>query len=75
MTVLIAPKNLRLRIPRLKKPSTKYIVSKSGDTILLQPFRMSILDAARAIPDPNPPSLEEIAAIVHEVRRETKSPR
>jgi hypothetical protein len=51
------------------RKNKQFIISKSEDSLLLKPFR-SVLLAADLHPDPNPPTLEEINRIVHEVRRQ-----
>jgi hypothetical protein len=66
-------RDLRFKIPReyagFVKKGCEYVVLQEEDSLVLKRVRRSILDIARDNPDENPPTMDEICDIVHEVRR------
>lgn len=46
------------------KKGDEFMVSMSGDTLMLKKVRKPIWDVAREIPDKNQPTIEEICEIV-----------
>ena len=72
-------KDMRIKLPKTFKKmiekGSRFIVSRSDDTIMLKQIRKPIWRAAGSTRTNNPMSLEQIDEIVHKVRRNIKRKR
>jgi hypothetical protein len=79
LATLTSPTTLELPKEIAKKFQIKdrFSVRVEGDTLLFQRVKPvsigEIVARAEQIPDDDPPTMEEISAIVHEVRRQVRA--
>jgi hypothetical protein len=76
MTRYISTKEFRQRIPKISEDLKRYgeiiVLKKSKPLFKVLPFEevpSDLLDRAAAIHDPDQPDLQEIAGLVHKIRK------
>ena len=76
MTQYLSAKELRQRIPKISEDLKKWgeiiVLKKSKPQFKVVPFEevsSDLLDRAREIQDPLQPDLQDIAGIVHKIRK------
>jgi hypothetical protein len=76
MTQYLSAKEFRQRIPRIPEDLKKWgeiiVLKKSKPQFKVVPFEeipLDLLDRANAILDPAQPDLQDIAGIVHKIRK------